>query len=66
MHAEPFRMDRESPYSPTYGRGRAGAVRRTWAWPFPQPDPGIAPELRRAALNVLCTTARDWGLTAAR
>ena len=47
---------------PRYRRGRAAPSGAPGRWPFPQPDPGIAPALRRAALSVLRTTARDWGL----
>jgi hypothetical protein len=35
-------------------------------WPFPDPDRKPSNEIRRAALHVLRTTARDWGLAAQR
>jgi hypothetical protein len=36
------------------------------AWPFPDPGRKASSEIRRAALDVLRTTARDWGLAAGR
>ena len=51
---------------------RAGPGTRTGAhggpagaWPFAAPRK-LSPEIQRAALHVLRTTARDWGLAASR
>ena len=35
-------------------------------WPFPASRRGTSPGIQRAALNVLRTTARDWGLASSR
>jgi hypothetical protein len=45
---------------------RTRTVGLAGAWPFPDPARKLSPEIRRAALHVLRTTARDWGLAASR
>jgi hypothetical protein len=42
--------------------GAGGALPLACTWPFPAGGERTSPEVRRAALNVLRTTARDWGL----
>jgi hypothetical protein len=66
MQLEPLRMNREllRPRVPTPGRARTFPLAA--AWPFPHPGRNTSPEIRRAALYVLRTTARDWGLAARR
>ena len=66
MQPEPAYMGRKSPYllAPTPVRTRT--VGLAGAWPFPDPARKLSPEIRRAALHVLRTTARDWGLAASR
>jgi hypothetical protein len=50
----------ESPY-PLAAPPRADPRRLAGRWPFPAVT-GASAELRRAALDVLRITARDWGL----
>jgi hypothetical protein len=57
-------MRRESPHAPPPAPGRAGALPLVCGWPFPAGGERTSPEMRRAALDVLRTTARDWGLAA--
>ena len=59
-------MHRKSPYLPAPAPARARTVGLAGAWPFPDPARKLSPEIRRAALDVLRTTARDWGLAASR
>ena len=62
MQLEPQRMNRESPCQRAPASWRARAFPLAGAWPFPHPGRNTSPEIRRAALHVLRTTARDWGL----
>jgi len=50
--------------APTSARARTSIL--VGAWPFPASGPRTSPGMRRAALDVLRTTARDWGLAACR
>ena len=59
-------MHRKSPYLPAPAPARARAVGPAEAWPFADPARKLSPEIRQAALHVLRTTARDWGLAARR
>ena len=59
-------MHRRSPYLPAPASARARPVGLADAWPFADPARKLSPEIRRAALRVLRTTARDWGLAASR
>ncbi len=59
-------MHRKSPYLPAPAPARARSVGLADAWPFADPARKLSPEIRRAALHVLRTTARDWGLAASR
>lgn len=59
-------MRRNSPYAPALAPARARAFPLARAWPSPDPAGRLSPEIRRAALHVLRTTARDWGLAASR
>jgi len=59
-------MGRKSPYVPAPAPARARAARLAGGWPFPDPTGRISPAIRGAALHVLRTTARDWGLAASR
>jgi hypothetical protein len=59
-------MDRKPPYVPAPAPARARTVGLAGAWPFPDPTGRLSHEIRRAALHVLRTTARDWGLAASR
>jgi hypothetical protein len=66
MQPEPATMRREPPYPGVPRPARASALRRANTWPFPATARSISPEISRAALQVLSTTARDWGLAARR
>ncbi len=68
MQTGSFRMRRQSPYPPIPAPtpARAHTSMLAGAWPFPDSERRASPEIRRAALNVLHTTARDWGLAASR
>ena len=59
-------MHRKSPHVPAPAPARARTVGLAGTWPFADPARKLSPEIRRAALNVLRTTARDWGLAASR
>ena len=59
-------MHRKSPYLPASAPAHARAVGLAGAWPFADPARKLSPEIRKAALHVLRTTARDWGLAASR
>jgi hypothetical protein len=60
MQPEPATMRRTPPLPQPR---RSGALPRPGEWPFPAADRRV-PEMRREALRVLRTTARDWGLGA--
>jgi hypothetical protein len=60
MQPEPATMRRMPQLPPPR---RSGALPRPSEWPFPAADRRV-PEMHRAALRVLRTTARDWGLAA--
>ena len=62
MQLEPLRMNRESSCQRAPASWRARAFALAGAWPFPHPGRNTSPEIRRVALHVLRTTARDWGL----
>jgi hypothetical protein len=55
-------MRRKSPYLPAPAPARAPLVGLADPWPFADPARKLSPEIRPAALHVLRTTARDWGL----
>jgi hypothetical protein len=59
-------MRRKSPYLPAPAPARARTAGPPDAWPFAAPARKLSPEIRQAALHVLRTTARDWGLAASR
>jgi hypothetical protein len=59
-------MRRKSPYLPAPAPVRTRTVGLAGSWPFPGPARKLSPEIRQAALHVLRTTARDWGLAASR
>jgi hypothetical protein len=59
-------MRRKSPYLPAPASAQARSVELGDAWPFADPARKLSPEIRRVALHVLRTTARDWGLAARR
>lgn len=59
-------MHRKSPYLPAPAPARARTVGLAGTWPFPDPTGRVSPAIRQAALHVLRTTARDWGLAASR
>jgi len=61
-------MYRRSPYppSPAATSALAHTSMLAGAWPFPDFGGRTSPEIRRAALNVLRTTARYWGVAARR
>jgi hypothetical protein len=58
-------MHRKSPYVPARAPARARTVGPADASPFAAPRK-LSPGIQRAALQVLRTTARDWGLAASR
>jgi hypothetical protein len=66
MQPESVSTHRKSPYVPAPAFARARAARLAGGWPFPDRTGRISPAIRRAALHVLRTTARDWGLAASR
>jgi hypothetical protein len=56
-------------HKPPYARVPQPArvrLHRAGAWPFPETARRISPGIGYAALKVLQTTARDWGLAASR
>ncbi len=59
-------MHRKSRYLPAPLPARAPLVGLADAWPFADPARRLSPEIRQAALHMLRTTARDWGLAASR
>jgi hypothetical protein len=66
MQPEPVHMHRKSPYLPAPAPARVRTAGLAGEWPFPDPTGRTSPAIRRAALQVLRTTARDWGLAASR
>ena len=59
MHPKP-------PYARVPQPARARLLHRADAWPFPATARRLSPGIGHAALKVLRTTARDWGLAASR
>jgi len=55
-------MQRQSPGTPTLAR----TSMVSGVWPFPASRRRTSSGIQRAALNVLRTTARDWGLATSR
>ena len=66
MQPDPLHMHRKSPYAPARAPAGAGTVGPADASPFAAPARKLSPGIQRAALQVLRTTARDWGLAASR
>jgi hypothetical protein len=66
MQPEPVTMHHKLPYARVPPPARERPLRRAGAWPFPETGRRICPEIGYAALKVLRTTARDWGLAASR
>ena len=66
MQPDPLHMHRKSPYAPVRAPAGAGTVGPADASPFAAPARQLSPGIQRAALQVLRTTARDWGLAASR
>jgi len=59
-------MRRNPPYARVPRPARSHPLLRSGAWPFPETARRICPEIGHAALKILRTTARDWGLAAGR
>ena len=66
MQPESAEMNRERAYPLVPAPAWVRTFLLAPAWPFPEPGRKASPEIRHAALNVLRTTARDWGLAASR